>query len=242
MPDFAAIRAPGPDERYDQHNEAIWRREVDRALQDLARMVSEAVAAAGGGGGGGGGHALAAESGRWWLPGIYGIDTGNSTTLGVGLDLIKAYPFVPAQTVTVSEMACEVTLARASTNVQLGIYDNTGGDLYPGALLATTGNISVATTGVKTATVTAVELTGGSVYWLAIGRFDGSANPDFRGWTTTVTNQTSLGLANTPSFTTLHDTQLRIDHTADNNLPDPFGSTNLTYLNNHKTQIALRTQ
>jgi hypothetical protein len=234
------LRAPHPPGHYDQHDESVWRAEVTRAIQDLNRLIEEATSGLGGGGGGGG-HAIAADTGRWWLPGIYGIDTGNSTSLGMGENIVKAYPFVPAQTVTVNEMACEVTLARASTNVQLGIYDNTG-VLYPGALIATTGNISTASTGVKTAAVTAVELTGGSVYWLAIGRFDGTTNPNFRGWTTSVTHQTSVGLSNIPSFTTLHDTQIRIDHTVDNNLPNPFTTLNLTYLNNHKTQIALRTQ
>lgn len=228
------VRLPDAPPRYDAHNESVFRRDIERAVQDLASIVQEASA----GGGGGGGFTLMAASGRYTWPATVDTSVSNTTAAGLANEQVKFYPFVPSRTVTIDQLAFEVSGTVAGQNAQIGIYDDNEG--YPGTLLLTSGNMSVASLGVVTASVTATELTAGTVYWLAIGRFGGGSNPNFRGWTTSAPMR-PIGLAAGTSTTTIQDVQISETHAGASNLPTSAAGGG-TYLNNHRTAIGLRTQ
>jgi hypothetical protein len=97
--------------------------------------------------------------------------TVNSTALTTGgptANVLRAIPFVcPARGGTIDQLAFFVATAVAG-NARIGLYANTSaGNLYPGALIAGSGDIATGTTGLKTFATTQV-LTAGAVYWLAI--------------------------------------------------------------------------
>lgn len=77
-----------------------------------------------------------------------------------------AFPFIPAQNVTVNEMAVEVTTLAAGS-VHLGIYaDNAGA---PGAkIIGSTTAVDTGTTGVKAVSISNTTLTAGTIYWLVV--------------------------------------------------------------------------
>lgn len=115
----------------------------------------------------GGGRMTHTEVGvleRWYYAGA-----NNCAPLGTAitvLGVLRAFPFqAPPSGGTVDRIAFNVTTGVAG-NHSIGIYDNTAdNDLYPNALLATSGTVSSAASGVKSTTVSVV-LQPGRIYWL----------------------------------------------------------------------------
>lgn len=82
---------------------------------------------------------------------------------------LYAVPFIaPHRGATLSRIAAEVSTLLAASNIRLGLYSNKSQvSMYPNALLEDSGNLSSASTGVKTYAVTRV-LTPGEIYWLTL--------------------------------------------------------------------------
>lgn len=118
-------------------------------------------------------QAAAHGSETWYL-----ANCGGQTALGT-LALVAndlwAVPFRAPQRrgATVDTIAFRVTTLVGASNARIGLYDNAGAtdDPYPGALLFDSGNLSTASTGDKTASVTpatATVLRPGALYWLVL--------------------------------------------------------------------------
>ena len=91
------------------------------------------------------------------------------TTLTTTKDIIRAVPFwSPPRGGSIGRIACEITTLVAASNIRIGIYKNVASyrSHYPGALVEDSGNISSATTGLKTYTNT-VALVPNTLYWMA---------------------------------------------------------------------------
>jgi len=91
--------------------------------------------------------------------------TSRIDTSGPGADTIYAFPFVAVRAMTIDRLAVHVTTAHAGKTCRLGIYSDDGNGA-PGDLVVDAGTVSVASTGVKAATIDEA-LTPG-VYWLVI--------------------------------------------------------------------------
>jgi hypothetical protein len=98
---------------------------------------------------------------RWYTSATTGTAAGAATMVA---STIYATPFNVPKTVFVDQMAIRVTTA-SGTNCHLGIYDDV--NLYPNNLIINAGNVSSATTGVKTLGVNKV-LVGNTLYWLVV--------------------------------------------------------------------------
>lgn len=126
-----------------------------------------------------------------------------------------ALPHFQANTDTATKIAIHVTTNHAS-NARLGIYADNGG--VPGERLLDAGTVSLATTGLKTITIT-YELTPGK-YWIVIlpqsngASVEGVANADI--------NPSVLGIDNGGSGASPVPYLYRTFAYAA--LPDPFGS------------------
>jgi len=101
------------------------------------------------------------------------IKTINSTSLlgsgdlVVGLttpaNLIILYPFIPANTLTVSSLQINVTSATASSLIRILVYSDLNG--VPSSKLLESTSLDCSTTGAKTYTAS-LTFTAGTVYWL----------------------------------------------------------------------------
>ena len=103
--------------------------------------------------------------------------TALSTIVGSAnrLDFI---PFIPARSISLNQLAIEITTLIASAQVRLGVYSSTVGNL-PDAILAQSGSVlDAGTTGLKTSDVTSIILNAGELYWLAV---HSSSTATFRG-------------------------------------------------------------
>jgi hypothetical protein len=116
------------------------------------------------------------------LPSSYyyaGFGAGTALTTGApSANILRAIPFIaPGRNSVISRLAFNVTTNVAATNARIGLYSSKSEtNIYPGALLADSGNISTASNGVKTYDVkVALEPLG--IYWLAIV---GSGAPTLR--------------------------------------------------------------
>jgi len=89
------------------------------------------------------------------------------STIAQVADRIEFHPFIPARTVTINELAIDVSTNVAATNCKAAIYSDNGSGA-PNALLAGTADLSCATTGVKTGAVSSLTLTAGTIYWFAV--------------------------------------------------------------------------
>lgn len=105
------------------------------------------------------------------------LTTGNFTTNQVTSDAtgtttfaanrLDYCPFIPVQDVVVDRIDVEVSAVVAASFARLAIYSDTSGS--PGALLRDgTLPIDCAIAGLKSATVSSVTLSAGTVYWLAV--------------------------------------------------------------------------
>ena len=102
----------------------------------------------------------------------YGVRTNATTANSSGTaaaNNIALYPFVPANTITISNLQLNVAGAVAA-NIRILVYSDLNG--VPSSRLIESTNLDASTTGVKTFT-TSYTFTAGTVYW--IGTFP-SAN------------------------------------------------------------------
>jgi len=112
-------------------------------------------------GGGGGVHILTKPvSGR-----SYGVRT-NATTANSSSSLspnvISLYPFIPANSITISNLQLNVA-GTAAANIRILVYSDLNG--VPSSKLIESTNLDASTSGVKTFT-TSYTFTAGTVYWL----------------------------------------------------------------------------
>ncbi|HSE60885.1 MAG TPA: hypothetical protein VLA88_01165, partial [Candidatus Saccharimonadales bacterium] len=120
------------------------------------------------------GPGFAAQVTPLWKTGLYygaRSSMAHGSLAGQALTANQAYAapvYVPADK-TVTTIACDVATLAASSNIRMGIYAASTSDGRPTTLVSgsETGNLSAATTGVKSATINAA-LTGGNWYWLVI--------------------------------------------------------------------------
>ena len=89
------------------------------------------------------------------------------TTIAAAANRLDYIPFIPAQDVTVDRLDVEVSTLIASAQARLAIYaDNAGA---PGALLRDGASVlDCSTNGLKSSLITALAMTAGTTYWLAI--------------------------------------------------------------------------
>jgi hypothetical protein len=106
-------------------------------------------------------------------PGVGGyvsasLVAGTLGTVAGAANRLDFYPFIPDGNITIDELAIEVTTLIAASQARVGIYSANGGSL-PNALLTGQGTLlDCATTGAKASAITALVLTSGTTYWLAI--------------------------------------------------------------------------
>jgi|ERR1043166_7503014 hypothetical protein len=95
------------------------------------------------------------------------IGSGQST-IARAIDTLWSTPLMIGRTGAISRMACVVTATAANATVRLGLYDSDPANaFYPTNLLFQSGSIDAASsTGLKTATVTGVNVRVGQVVWL----------------------------------------------------------------------------
>jgi hypothetical protein len=126
---------------------------------------------------GAGHHALepGLVSGRY-LSGM--LNASALTTIATGAGRLDFMPFIPAKSITINELAIEVTTLVAAGQGRLAIYGSTasgnpGNKLVEGAAVFTTDAV-----GIKTLAIANTTLTAGTVYWLAV---HSSAAATYRG-------------------------------------------------------------
>lgn len=113
-------------------------------------------------GGGGGVHILTKPiSGRTYNARTTG--TNGSSTLNPSANTITLYPFIPANTLTVSNLQANVVTATASGLLRILVYSDLNG--VPSSKLIESTSLDCSTTGVKTYTAS-YTFTAGTVYWL----------------------------------------------------------------------------
>lgn len=94
------------------------------------------------------------------------IGAVNTSTIAQAANRLEFYPFIPARDLSIDELGVDVSTAVASSLARVGIYSDNAGQ--PNALLRGTADLNCATTGAKAEVVTALALTKGTVYWLAV--------------------------------------------------------------------------
>lgn len=111
---------------------------------------------------------------------VAGLVNATALTTGaIAANILYAFPIIaPPLRVTLKMLGFNVTTLSAG-NARIGLYRNKAyNDLYPGELLADSGDISTGSTGVKQFNpATAIPLTPGEMYWLALV---GNATPTLR--------------------------------------------------------------
>lgn len=123
----------------------------------------------GAGSGGGGFHSLLPKGSGGYHANWTTASTLTTTTGGA--DALQFFPFYPAHNFTADQVAITIATGVASSNVRIGIYSDNNG--APGTLLTDSGDISTATAGDKTATISRA-FTAGTLYWLCLHRSAGS--------------------------------------------------------------------
>ena len=104
---------------------------------------------------------------RRYIAGMMLNSTLNTSTTGPVVNTLYAIPIYVAQTTKFDTIECEVTTLGSGSNLRLGIYRDDA-NCYPGALIFDSGNISAASAGAKSATITAaVQTFQPGLYWLA---------------------------------------------------------------------------
>ncbi len=91
---------------------------------------------------------------------------------------LRAFPFFVSESITLDRIGVVVSSNAATAKARIGIYTSTSStNLYPNALLVDSGELDVATTGLKSATISQA-LTPGTLYWLAC--VTGTVAPNLR--------------------------------------------------------------
>ena len=89
--------------------------------------------------------------------------TNSSNNFNPSANTITLYPFIPANTLTVSNLQVNVSVATASGLIRILVYSDLNG--VPSSKLIESTSLDCSTTGVKTYT-TSYTFTAGTVYWL----------------------------------------------------------------------------
>lgn len=95
------------------------------------------------------------------------LNSNNLTTQTGAAGRLDMVPFVPSRTITIDQLAVEVTTAVAASLAKAAIYSADSAGL-PDELLAGSSDLDCASTGLKTFAISPIVLTAGSVYWLAV--------------------------------------------------------------------------
>lgn len=164
------------------------------------------------GGGGGGGFNTPVKLGSG---GIYSNIAVSASVTSVFLapNTIYIAPFIPAQTFTISDFKINVTTL-GSGNFRILLYSHSNTNGLPDVLLYESSNLSVSTTGIKTA-ITTQNFTAGTTYWLGVY---GSSTVQFSA--VTVSTQIQIGIDS--AFTQYNN----ISRVATfGSAPNPFGTT-----------------
>ena len=113
-------------------------------------------------GSGGGTHVLTKPvTGRLYNARTTG--TNGSANFNPSANTITLYPFIPANTLTVSNLQANVSVATPSGLLRILVYSDLNG--VPSSKLLESTSLDCSTTGVKTYT-TSYTFTAGTVYWL----------------------------------------------------------------------------
>lgn len=124
-------------------------------------------------------HPASTFAGGTVLFGSIGVTT--TTTVGQSLtnDLVRAHPWWCPESMTIDEMGMDVTIAGATSNSRLGIYEaGVGPNKYPTTLRLDAGAAATDTVGFKSIAVNH-RLAGRRYYWLAM-LSGGSTLPSMR--------------------------------------------------------------
>ena len=98
------------------------------------------------------GRAKTGANGNYTVPGV-AITGLNGTTQAIGANQVNYYPILVQSTITLDQLACEVTsAATAGKLLRLGIY-NADSDWQPTTLVVDAGTAAADSTGVKTFTI-----------------------------------------------------------------------------------------
>jgi hypothetical protein len=81
------------------------------------------------------------------------------------LNRLLAYPFIPNQSFTSSDLFINVTTLGANSLCRIAVYNDLNG--YPNNRIFVSSDIDCSTTGKKTATAS-ISFVAGTTYWLAI--------------------------------------------------------------------------
>jgi len=110
-------------------------------------------------------HALIKPiSGMLITPAVAG---GGQTTVNYpAADTIVAYPFIPNNTFSVTELNVEVTTAASGNNIRVMIYSHGESTALPDQKLFESDNVSTTSTGVKVIPCS-FEFVAGETYWFA---------------------------------------------------------------------------
>lgn len=140
-----------------------------------------------------------------------------TATTGPTVNTLYAMPFPVSRTTKFDTIECEVTTLGSGSNLRMGIYRDDG-NLYPGALIFDSGNISAASTGAKTATITStLQVFPPGMYWLT---YENSATVPLIRCLPGSGYLAVLGYA-TPFSTTAPGYAYTVAHTV-GALPDPY--------------------
>jgi hypothetical protein len=155
---------------------------------------------------------------RRYLAGICTNATTITSTTGPLVNRLYAMPFYVGKTTKFDLICCEITTAGAGSNCRLGVYYDDG-NCYPGALIFDSGNISSATTGEKSATITSsLQVFQPGLYWLT---YENSATvPQVRALGSGVSAIPILGWAS-PFLANLPGNSYDVAHTV-GALPNPY--------------------
>lgn len=109
-------------------------------------------------------------------------NSGTALTTGAGtVNVLRAIPFVVSKTMTIDQMAINVTTVGAggAGTARVGIYADDGNS-YPGALVVDAGTAVTTATGVKTFTTGLPVTIDPGLYWLAYVHGNSTTAPTMR--------------------------------------------------------------
>lgn len=160
--------------------------------------------------------------------GIYSnIPIGASATnASLSNNTMYLAPFIPAQTFTISDFKINVTVL-GTGNYRILLYSHSDTNGLPDVLLYESADLSVTTTGIKTATTTQT-FTAGTTYWLGVY---GSSTVQLAA--SVVNSQNQIGMDST---LTQYNNLSR--SATFGSAPNPFGTTHTKTANN-LTRIGL---
>lgn len=176
------------------------------------------------GGAGGGSQAsalghtrLGSSTGRG-LPGSGHVGPFGQTTVGITANRLAFFPLVLEETVTISDVWCEVTAAVAG-NIVIGAYNaaKSGGLVYPTTRNATYGTVATGTTGIKNVTGLSATLGPG----LVALAYNADAAPTLRGMGYFQFNMAQIANSGSTNIASAVVSEY-VTSTYSATLPDPF--------------------